>query len=142
MGVSAPASADAPNYDLITRDSAAEARGDQRVLDFEHAGRYRAKVRLWSSAESETEIGLFTYDVLAGTDDLLLFASPGYLAGTRLPFGSANSNNVRVAEFNEVLVLDADAQLTFIFSLATSAGGGAMTQDRLLSFYAEVERLD
>ena len=42
-------SAAATDYDLITRDSASEIRGDKKVIQFT-AGRYRFKTRVWSSA--------------------------------------------------------------------------------------------
>ena len=143
MGVSAPGSADAPDYDLMTRDSAAEARGDQKTLAFEHAGRYRVKMRLWSSADTLTDVGLFAYEVMSGTDDQFLFAAPGYIAEVRQPFGSADTANVRIGEFNEVLDLEAGAQLTSIFVATTTAGGANdAATERLVSFYAEVERLD
>ena len=142
MGVSAPASADAPDYDLLTRDSAAEARGDQRVLNFEHAGRYRVKMRVWSSADTLTNVGLFAYDVMSGTDDQFLFAAPGYIAEVRQPFGSTDTANVRVGEFDEVLELEAGAQITSIFVATANSGGVNAAADRLVSFYAEVERLD
>ena len=78
MGVSLATGALAPDYNLITRDSAGEARGDFKVLDLP-AGRFRVKVRLWSSADANVELGLFAYEVKAGADDFFLFALPGYI---------------------------------------------------------------
>ena len=142
MGVSLATGALAPNYDLITRDGAAEARGDFRVLDLP-AGRFRVKVRLWSSADANVELGLFAYEVETGADDQLLFALPGYITAVNVPLSTGETDNVRIAEFNEILSFTDATQLTFIYvGLVGTNNGPLVAADKLVSFYIEVERLD
>ena len=61
------------NYDLITRDSAAELRGDKKVIQLT-AGRFRFKTRIWSSASDLPEAALFVYRSIAGADTLAWIA--------------------------------------------------------------------
>ena len=64
------------DYDLITRDSAAELRGDKKVIQLT-AGRFRFKTRVWSSASNLPEAALFVYRSVAGADTLAWIASSG-----------------------------------------------------------------
>ena len=141
IGVEVSDGADAPNYDLITRNLAAEVRGDHKVFTFQ-PGRYRVHTRLWSSAEAIFSLGIFVYEVMSGVDDITLFASAGYNAVIDDPLLTTQTFNVRIAEFNEVLEFSAETQLTQIFV------GQASVQDlldplvdNLVSFFTHIERL-
>ena len=102
MGALVLDSAAATDYDLITRDSAAELRGDKKVIQLT-AGRYRFKTRVWSSAEATLEAGLFVYRSVSGDDTLAWFASGGYGESMNDPLGIGETNDVRVIEFEEVV---------------------------------------
>ena len=70
----------ATDYDLITRDSAAELRGDRKVIQLT-AGRYRFKTRLWSSSATTLNVALFVYRSIAGDDTLAWVAAGNYSDG-------------------------------------------------------------
>ena len=86
----------ATDYDLITRDSAAELRGDKKVMQLT-PGRYRFKTRVWSSATELLEVGLFVYRSVSGTDTLAWFASGGYGEAVNDPLGVGETSNTSSA---------------------------------------------
>ena len=93
------------DYDLITRDSAAELRGDKKVIQFT-AGRYRFKTKVWSSAAALPEVALFVYRSVSGADALAWIAgasAPTPEDGVNDPLGTGDIANVRVIEFEEVI---------------------------------------
>ena len=140
MGVSVLDSAGDSNYDLITRDSAGEALGDKRVIQFE-AGRYRFKTRIWSSAADPLEMGLFVYRSVAGDDQMAWFASGGYNDPVNDPLGTGEMDNVRIVEFNEIIEHAATTHYTQILVIE-DFDSQTITPDQDVSFYTEIERLD
>ena len=140
MGVSVLDSAGDSNYDLITRDSAGEALGDKRVIQFE-AGRYRFKTRIWSSAADPLEMGLFVYRSVAGDDQMAWFASGGYNDPVNDPLGTGEMDNVRIVEFNEIIEHAVTTHYTQILVIE-DFDSQTITPDQDVSFYTEIERLD
>ena len=129
------------DYDLITRDSAAELRGDKKVIQLT-AGRFRFKTRVWSSASNLPEMALFVYRSVSGADTLAWIASSGAGAeNTNDPLGAGNTANTRVIEFEEVIEHGVVTHYTQILVLEDENGDGAGIDDRFLSFYTEIERL-
>ena len=142
MGASVLDSAASTNYDLITRDSANEGRGDKRVIQLE-AGRYRFKTRVWSSAASLPEAALFVYRSVSGDDTLAWIASSGAGAegGVNDPLGIGETLNTRVIEFDEIISHAATTHYTQILVIE-SEDGVIGVDDSNVSFYTEIERLD
>ena len=140
IGVEASTGANAPNYDLITRDSAAEVIGNNKVLTF-LPGRYRVHTRVWSAAADLEKLGMFVYEVQSGDDDLFLFAAPGLVDATNNPLGIAAAGAVRVAEFNEIFEFSVETQITQIFSGEDDAGNALANLELMLSFFTHIERL-
>ena len=139
IGVESSDGADAADYDLIARDLAGEQRGDHKVLTFQ-PGRYRVHTRLWSSGQEIFSLGMYVYEVMAGVDDIQLFASAGYNSSVREPLATTGiTNNVRVAEFNEIFEFSSETQLTQVF---VGGGDDALdAADQILSFFTHIERL-
>ena len=96
------------DYDLITRDSAAELPvGDKKVIQFT-AGRYRFKTKVWSSAADLPEVALFVYRSVSGADTLVWVAGATAPSpnddGVNDPLGTGDTLNTRVIiEFEEVI---------------------------------------
>ena len=76
----------ATDYDLITRDSAAELRGDKKVIQFT-PGRYRFKTRVWSSAATVLNVALFVFRSIDGDDTLAWVAAGNYSDVVNDPLG-------------------------------------------------------
>ena len=137
MGVEMLEGADAPNYDLISRDSAGEVRGDFKVLKLP-PGRFRVIVQCSHGLKAAvTGSGISAFDVLAATDDLLIRLEAGYGTVVQDPFGSDTTDTRRVSRFEEVMEQTTERQLTFIMAVQAALG----TDDRDVTFYALVEQL-
>ena len=134
----------ATDYDLITRDSAAELRGDKKVIQLT-AGRYRFKTKVWSSAADISEVALFVYRSVSGDDTLVWVAGASAASpegiGVNDPLGTEDTNNIRVIEFEEVIEHAVVTHYTQILVL-DDGDDVPQTQDMLLSFYTEIERLE
>ena len=134
----------ATDYDLITRDNAAELRRDKKVIQLT-AGRYRFKTKVWSSAADLPEVALFVYRSVSGDDTLAWVAgasAPSPVGGgVNDPLGTEDTNNIRVIEFEEVIE---HAVVTHYTQILVLDGGNDVPQpeDMLLSFYTEIERLE
>ena len=130
------------NYDLITRDSANEARGDKKVIQFT-AGRYRFKTRVVSSAAGVLEAALFVYRSVSGDDTLAWIASGNYSDLVNNPLGTGETRNTRVIEFEEVIDHAAVTHYTQILVIeGSNEGPNSADDDRDISFYTEIERLE
>ena len=93
------------DYDLITRDSAAEAHGDKRVIQFT-SGRFRFKTKVWSSAADVLQ-NLLCSSTGASAGPTHWHGSRGRAvlglqdAATNDPLGTGDTLNTRVIEFEE-----------------------------------------
>ena len=145
MGASVLDSAGDTDYDLITRDSAAEVHGDKRVIQLT-AGRYRFKTKVWSSAADIPELALFVYRSVSGVDTLEWIAGASAPSpedgGVNDPLGTGDTVNTRVIEFDEIIDHAVTTHYTQILVVDDIDGDGVESVDQLLSFYTEIERLD